>query len=131
MLTLDTTTDEISGTLWTSSNIQRRQLTMSALRKLYGLVPPAILMSALAGCASYGKYGSDSTSDAKVTANVQAAIDRNPALGAPDSIQVQTTDHIVYLNGIVSEGLQSREAEAVAQQTPGVARVVNLLAVAK
>jgi osmotically-inducible protein OsmY len=52
-------------------------------------------------------------------------------LGAPDSIQVQTIDHIVYLHGMVSEGLQGREAEAIAQQTPGVARVVNLLAVSK
>src|SRR5579859_1335815 len=101
---------------------------MNALRKL---VSPVILMSALAGCATYGSYGSDSPSDAKVTANVQAAIDRNPALGAPDSIGVHTVDHVVYLNGIVSEGLQSREAETVAQQTPGVGRVVNLLAVSK
>ena len=104
---------------------------MSALRKPYGLVPPVILMSALAGCATYGKYGSDSMSDAKVTANVQAAIGQNRAVGAPDSIQVQTIDHIVYLHGMVSEGLQGREAEAIAQQTPGVARVVNLLAVSK
>jgi osmotically-inducible protein OsmY len=74
-------------------------------------------MSALGGCATYGKYGSDSTSDAKVTANVQAAIGQNGALGALDSIQVQTIDHIVYLHGMVSEGLQSRKAEAVAQAT--------------
>jgi osmotically-inducible protein OsmY len=43
----------------------------------------------------------------------------------------RTIDHIVYLHGMVSEGLQGREAEAIAQQTPGVARVVNLLAVSK
>ena len=101
---------------------------MNTLRKL---VSHVILMSTLAGCATYGNYGSDSPSDAKVTANVQAAIDRNPTLGPPDSIQVQTIDHVVYLNGIVSQGLQSREAEEVAQQTPGVGRVVNLLAVSK
>jgi osmotically-inducible protein OsmY len=104
---------------------------MSALRKRYRLVPPVILMSVLTGCATYGKYGSDSTSDAKVTANVQAAIDQNRTLGAPDSIQVQTIDRIVYLHGMVSEGLQSRQAGAIAQQMPGVARVVNLLAVSK
>jgi osmotically-inducible protein OsmY len=104
---------------------------MSKLRKLYVLVPAVILGSALTGCATYGKYGSDSASDAKVTANIQTAINQHPELGEPDSIQVQTIDHVVYLNGMVSEGLQSREAEAVAQQTPGVARVVNLLAVSK
>jgi osmotically-inducible protein OsmY len=96
-----------------------------------GLVPAVILGSALAGCATYGKYASDTESDAKVTANVQTAISRHPELAAPDSIQVQTIDHVVYLNGIVSEGLQSREAEAVAQQTAGVGRVVNQLAVSK
>lgn len=102
---------------------------MSVLRKRYGLVSPVILMSALAGCATYGKYGTDSSDDAKVTANVQAAIEQNRALGPPDSVQVQTIDHTVYLHGMVSEGLQSREAEEIAKQTPGVARVVNLLAV--
>ena len=101
---------------------------MSELRKLNGLVPPFILGCALAGCAT---YGSASASDAKVTANVQAAIGQNGALRAPDSIEVQTIDHIVYLHGIVSEGLQGREAEAIARETPGVARVVNLLAVSK
>jgi osmotically-inducible protein OsmY len=99
--------------------------------KLYGLVPVVILGSALAGCATFGKQASDSAGDAKVTANVQTAIDQHPGLAMPDSIQVQTIDQVVYLNGIVSEGLQSREAEVVAQQTPGVARVVNQLAVSK
>ena len=104
---------------------------MSKQWKLYGLVPAVMLGSILAGCASYGKKGIDSPSDAKVTANVQAAIGQNGTLGAPNSIQVQTIDHVVYLNGMVSEGLQSREAEAVAQRTPGVAHVVNLIAVSK
>jgi osmotically-inducible protein OsmY len=99
--------------------------------KLYGLVPVVILGSALAGCATYGKQASDSAGDAKVTANVQTAISQHPGLAIPDSINVQTIDHVVYLNGIVSEGLQSREAEAVAQQTPGVVRVVNQLALSK
>lgn len=97
---------------------------MSKLRKLYGLLPAAILVSVLAGCAT-------SMSDAKVTAKVQATINQDPGLGAPDSIQVQTIDHVVYLNGIVSEGLQSRQAETIARQTPGVARVVNSIAISK
>jgi osmotically-inducible protein OsmY len=104
---------------------------MSKVRKLYGLLPAVALGSALAGCATYGGYGSNSASDAKVTTNVRTAINQHPELGEPDAIRVETIDHVVYLNGIVSQGLQSREAEAVAQQTPGVARVVNLLAVDK
>lgn len=104
---------------------------MSKIRKFHRLAPALILVGALAGCATYGKYGSDSPSDAKVAANVQTAINRSRGLGAPDSIQVQTVDHVVYLDGMVSEGLQSREAETIAQQTPGVTRVVNLIAVSK
>jgi hypothetical protein len=61
---------------------------MSKIRIPYGLVPSIILVGALAGCATYGKYASDSPSDAKVTASVQPALNQNPMFGAPDSIQV-------------------------------------------
>jgi osmotically-inducible protein OsmY len=100
------------------------------LRKLY---PSAfILTAALAGCATYGQCGAGGCAgDAKVTANVRASLNQHPDLGAPNSIDVQTVDHVVYLNGLVSEGLESREAETVALQAPGVTRVVNLLAVSR
>jgi len=48
---------------------------------------------------------------------------------APNSIQVQTLDHVVYLNGLVSDGMDSQTAEAIAQQVPNVSRVVNSVAV--
>jgi osmotically-inducible protein OsmY len=44
-------------------------------------------------------------------------------------ILVQTLDHVVYLNGQVSTGLESRAAESVALATPEVTRVVNLISV--
>jgi osmotically-inducible protein OsmY len=97
---------------------------------LYGFSSAFILSVALAGCATYGKAGAgNSADDAKVTANVRALLDQHPEFGSPNAINVQTLDHVVYLNGLVSEGLESREAQSVAQQAPGVARVVNLLAV--
>jgi osmotically-inducible protein OsmY len=90
-----------------------------------------ILSGALAGCATYGKCGIDGCpGDAKITANVQALFDQYPELGAPNSIHVQTLDHVVYLDGLVSEGIESRTAEAVALGAPDVARVVNSVAVA-
>lgn len=98
---------------------------MSKIRKLYGLVPAFIVMGAMTACATVG------TNDAKTTAGVQAALNQHPELGAPGSIDVQTFDHVVYLNGMVSLGLQSREAEQVALQQPGVAQVANLLAISK
>lgn len=98
---------------------------MSKIQKFYGLAPTFIVMGAMTACASLG------TNDAKTSANVQGAIDQHPDLGAPSSIKVQTFDRVVYLHGMVSEGLQSREAEQVALQQPGVAQVQNLLAVSK
>jgi osmotically-inducible protein OsmY len=98
---------------------------MNKIQKLYGLAPTFIVMGAMTACASLG------TNDAKTSANVQAAIDQHPALGAPGSINVQTFDRVVYLHGMVSQGLESREAEQVALQQPGVAQVQNLLAVSK
>jgi osmotically-inducible protein OsmY len=35
--------------------------------------------------------------------------------------------NVVYLSGTVSDGLEGREAEAAALQTPGVTQVVNQL----
>jgi len=89
-----------------------------------------IVAGALSGCATYGKCGIEGCAgDAKITANVQAQFAQHPELGAPNSIQVQTLDHVVYLNGLVSDGMDSQTAEAIAQQVPNVSRVVNSVAV--
>ena len=102
----------------------------SHLRKLYGLASGFILTGALARCTTYEKCGIDGCpGDANVTANVQALLDQHPDLGPPNSIHVQTLDHVVYLNGMVDVGLERQGAESVALETPGVTRVVNLIAV--
>ena len=90
-----------------------------------------ILTSALSGCATYSKCGIEGCSgDAKITANVQAQFDQHPELGGPNSIHVQTLDHVVYLSGLVSVGMESRTAETIALEVPDVSRVVNSVAVA-
>jgi len=43
----------------------------------------------------------------------------------PNVIRVQTMDHVVYLNGAVTSGLEIGTAESIARQVPGVAEVVN------
>jgi osmotically-inducible protein OsmY len=89
-----------------------------------------IVTSAAAGCATYDKCGfGGCPGDANVTANVQAQFDKNPDLGPPNTIAVQTLDHVVYLNGLVGAGLQRQHAESVARETPGVTRVENSIAV--
>ena len=63
--------------------------------------------------------------DAKITRDVQALMSRYPALQAPNSIRVQTMDHVVYLNGQVNTELERSTAESVALSVPGVRRVLN------
>jgi osmotically-inducible protein OsmY len=102
----------------------------SQIRKLYGLASAVILAGALAGCATYGKCGIEGCAgDAKVTATVQSLLEQHPELGPPGSIDVQTIDHVVYLNGFVASGLERGTAVSLAQGAPGVKKVVNTIAV--
>jgi osmotically-inducible protein OsmY len=95
-----------------------------------------MLVSALSGCATLdetiGKCQSAGCSaDAKITTDVQTRLEGYSELEVPEPLRVQTINQVVYLNGIVSVGEERAEAESVALQTPGVARVVNNIAVAK
>jgi len=63
--------------------------------------------------------------DAQITTSVQALLDRHPELGPPKSVTVQTRGGVVYLYGEVGAGLERETAESIAEQTPGVARVVD------
>jgi osmotically-inducible protein OsmY len=98
---------------------------MNKPKSLYALTGALILAGVLPGCATYGP------GDAKITANVQAQLDQHPELGAPNLIDVQTQDHVVYLNGTVSTGLQRNIAESVAYQADDVVKVQNLVSVTK
>ena len=102
----------------------------SHLRKLYGFASVFILTCTAAGCATYEKCGlGGCPDDANVTANVQALLDQHPELGPPNSIEVQTLNHVVYLNGMVAAGLERQEAESVALEASGVTRVESSIAV--
>ena len=99
-------------------------------RKIYGFAAVVVLTSAVTGCATYEKCGFHGCpGDASITADVRARFNQHPELGAPASIDVQTLDHVVYLNGLVAVGSERREAESVALGAPGVTRVVDSIAV--
>jgi osmotically-inducible protein OsmY len=105
---------------------------MNVHKQFYSTVFLFSLSSVLAGCSSYGKCASSACGgDAAITTNVQTLLDQHSELGAPHSIEVQTKDRVVYLNGLVNDGLERRIAESVALQTPGVLKVVNSIAVQK
>jgi osmotically-inducible protein OsmY len=88
------------------------------------------VVTILGGCATFEKCDAAKCSDdAKITTNVQAHLNRMAGLGPPGSITVQTTDHVVYLSGLVDGGLEKRTAAAEANKVPGVTQVVNDISV--
>jgi osmotically-inducible protein OsmY len=90
-----------------------------------------VLAAALSGCVTYEKCGlRGCPGDADLSKNVQESINQHIGSVAPKSIRVTTLDHVVYLNGQVDYGLERSTAETVANQVPGVAKVVNNIYVA-
>jgi osmotically-inducible protein OsmY len=103
---------------------------MRDLGALHMMAMVLLLLGLLPGCAIEAKCGfRGCPGDAAITAKVQAMINQHDDLGPPNQIYVQTQDHVVYLTGEVIEGNVSRTAEALALKSPGVARVVNNIAV--
>jgi osmotically-inducible protein OsmY len=99
---------------------------MNRVRKALTLLITATLTGALGACATSYKCGfDDCAGDARITAQVRALIDQHPALEAPNSIQIQTEHHVVYLFGQVNSEVERSEAEALARQVAGVHRVVD------
>ena len=99
-------------------------MTNSKLR--YGFPLAIVLATASAAAVAHEKCESSGcSSDAKITTQVQASLDRHPDLGAPSSIKVQTRAGVVYLYGEVSTGLERESAESLAEKTPDVVRVVD------
>jgi len=102
---------------------------MKILNPVYSLACALVLAGAVSGCAT--EQSGDKMTDGQITAAVQARINQHPDVGAPDSVHVQTRDHVVYLSGFVGTGLMKQTAEDLARQTPGVTRVVNEIGITK
>ena len=93
------------------------------------LLVAAVAASTLAGCATYRKCGfAGCVGDAKITANVEALLRENKAI-EEWGIKVQTLDRVVYLYGLVDTNLERNIIEATVLEVPGVARVVDSIAV--
>jgi osmotically-inducible protein OsmY len=98
-----------------------------AKSKYFGVMSCAVVLSgSLSGCALERAFADD-PEDQQISANVNALIRQHPEL--EPTLYVSTHNHVVYLSGLVASGLETDEAEAVARQVPGVARVVNTIAV--
>jgi osmotically-inducible protein OsmY len=85
-----------------------------------------VLMAALSGCATYRKCGfSGCPGDAQNTAEIEALIRQHPVIEAPNSVRVNTVDHVVYLYGQVNNEQERATAESLAHQVAGVRQVVD------
>ncbi len=103
---------------------------MRSIQSLRSIAIVMFMVGILAGCAAYRHCGLEGCpSDEKITANVQAQLNQHPDLGPPNTISVQTSSQVVYLNGTVGDGLEKTTAAAVAQQVSGVKQVVNNIAI--
>jgi osmotically-inducible protein OsmY len=103
---------------------------MKILNPVYSLACVLALAGAVSGCAT-DQSSDGKMTDGKITAAVQEQINQHPDVGAPDSVHVQTRDHVVYLSGFVGTGLMKQTAEDLARKTPGVTRVVNEIGITK
>jgi osmotically-inducible protein OsmY len=92
----------------------------------------ALFLIGISGCATYEKCGIEGCAgDRKITANIRAALDQHPELGPPNSINVETVNHVVYLTGHVSEGVMRSNAESVARGVEGVGHIEDTIYVVK
>ena len=92
-----------------------------------------IFAGALSSCMTYSAYRKcgfgGCPGDAQITNEVRALFNKHPVLEPPNIIDVQTVDHIVYLNGLVDTDLERQLAESVAREAQGVTQVINSIGI--
>jgi len=99
---------------------------MRRAHRLDVLTLALILAAALPACAVYRRCGfAGCPGDARITAEVRALVRQHPSLEAPNTVNVQTLDHVVYLSGQVDTEVERSLAESIAHGVAGVRRVVN------
>ena len=97
-------------------------------KPLFATACALLLSGALPGCATFNRCGLGvCPDDAKITADVEARLRQDTVTAPANSIYVSTTNHIVYLNGIVDTRGEKAQAETDARKTAGVTDVVNAI----
>jgi osmotically-inducible protein OsmY len=105
------------------------------MRRVLGAAVLALgLGGALSGCAMYDTYQKCGVrgcpGDAQITAQIESQINQRGNLEST-AITVQTLDHVVYLYGVVSSGLEISDTESIARSVPGVREVINSMAISQ
>jgi osmotically-inducible protein OsmY len=103
-------------------------MTMSS-KMLRASVAALFVVVVLPGCAVFPR-SSYPSGDQRITADVETRFERHADLQAPNLLEIQAINRVVYLHGTVSSDLQRTDAESVANEVQGVEKVVNSIAVA-
>jgi hypothetical protein len=107
---------------------------MGNLKKiiLIGGVTAAVALTGLTGCqtrsAGDARTQGQIVDDNKITRTVQTELRNEPVYKFND-VDVRTYGRVVQLSGFVATEQQRNRAGELAQQAPGVARVVNSIAI--
>ena len=102
--------------------------TSTRTKKILAFVAALSVAAALPGCAVFPR-SSNPAVDQKLTADVETRFGQYAELEAPNLLTVRTINRVVYLNGLVSTGLQRSDAESAANQVQGVDKVVDSIGV--
>jgi hyperosmotically inducible periplasmic protein len=87
--------------------------------------PPAVLLAlALAGCAMPQEIERTPPAEAELATEVKIALVEAPALAAA-AIFVDAEGDLVRLGGFADSAEEREQAERIAREVPGVARVEN------
>jgi len=100
---------------------------MTFISKISTIALAALLF--LGGCTSMtGRTAGQNVDDASITASVKAKLAADKA-SSLTRIDVDTTNQVVALNGVVESADQKAKAEQLASQVSGVKKVQNNLQV--
>jgi hypothetical protein len=107
-------------------------MRINTIRMISG-VSAAIMLLAVTGCETMNHRGGDERSEGRmvddkdITASVQKGLDQDPVYKFND-VSVGTFAGVVQLSGFVNESAQRMRAQDIAQNTEGVSKVINGIA---
>jgi osmotically-inducible protein OsmY len=107
-----------------------REMDMEKRGQLFLCAIAFVMTAVLSGCVTERRCSDGGCAgDDRITADVQVLLGQHLDLAPPGAVRVHTIDHVVYLDGAVSEGLQRETIGDIARGASGVSKVVNAIAV--
>lgn len=101
------------------------------IRKLYPMAMIVLMLGVLSACqAVTGRTAGTTVDDATITATVKAQLAKDK-LGTLGRVDVDTTNGVVALNGVVKTPAERSRAEEIAGKVGGVKKVINNLQIQK